>query len=121
MGAAMRLAFRVGGLLLALGAVGIGGSIVLMAARADVNRAPAPAAAVLMLSSATLLLLALPAVYAAQADKTGVLGLLAHVLLTIGLLLLVLVAALPLVEPGFTGPYVENGVFFLFGIALTVG
>jgi hypothetical protein len=117
----MRLAFRWSGPILTLGSLGLGSSIVLMSARPDVNRALDPGLASLMLGSAGMLLLALPALYAAQAEATGALGLVAHALLATGLLLLVAVAALPLADATFTGAYAENAVFFLLAIALTFG
>jgi hypothetical protein len=49
----------------------------------------------LALASTLMLLLALPAMYAVQADDAGTLGLVGHALLTTGLLLTVLVAAPP--------------------------
>src|SRR5512143_45641 len=117
----MRLAIRWSGPVLVLGSLGVGASIALIAARPEVNQALAPGLAGLLLASSTLFLLALPAMYAVQAARAGVLGLVAHMLLAIGLLLLVVVAALPLADASFTGAYTENVVFFVFGLAFTVG
>jgi hypothetical protein len=77
--------------------------------------------AALGLVAAALLLLSLPAMYAVQADAVGILGLVGHVLLTIGLLLLVLVAAAPLLQPSVNGPIGEHPVVFVLGIALALG
>ena len=71
--------------------------------------------------SAALLLLSLPAMYAVQADAAGILGLVGHALLAIGLLLLVVVAATPLLQPSVNGPIGEHPVVFVLGIALTLG
>src|SRR5512146_2004650 len=117
----MKLAIHWSGPLLVLGSLGMGISIVLIAAQREVNQSLALGLAGLLLCSTTLFLLALPAMYAVQADRAAGLGLVAHVLLATGLLLLVLVAALPLPDPAFTGPDAETVVFFVFGIALTVG
>jgi len=68
-----------------------------------------------------LLLLSLPAVYVVQADASGALGLVAHALLSVGLLLLVLIAATPLLQPSVNGPIGEHPLLFLLGIALTLG
>ena len=76
-----------------------------------------PDVASLMLGSAALLLLSLPAMYVVQADATGALGLVAHTLLSVGLLLLVLVAAHALLQPSVSGPIGEHPLLFLGGIA----
>jgi hypothetical protein len=59
--------------------------------------------------------------YVVQADATGALGLVAHALLSLGLLLLVLVAATPLLQPSVNGPIGEHPLLFCLGIALTLG
>jgi hypothetical protein len=117
----VKLAIRWSGLLLILGSLGTGASIALMSMRPEINQALSPGLAGLMLASATLFLLALPAMQVVQADRAGALGLVAHALLATGLLLLVLVAGLPIADEGFSGAYAENGAFFVFGIALTLG
>jgi hypothetical protein len=101
--------------------LGVGVSIVLMSARPAVNQALAPGLAGLLLGSSTLFLLAIPAMHVVQADRAGALGLVAHALLATGVLLLVLIGALPLADASFAGPYQENLVFFVLGAALTFG
>ncbi len=51
----------------------------------------------------------------------GVLGLVAHGLLATGLLLLVVVAATPLLYPTLDSPSGEHPLVFVLGIALTLG
>jgi hypothetical protein len=75
----------------------------------------------LLLVSAALLLLSLPAMYAVQADAAGVLGLVGHTLLMTGLLLLVVLAATPLLHPSVNAPIGEHPLVFVLGIALTLG
>lgn len=117
----MNRAIRWSGPSLVLGSLGVGASIVLLSMRPAMNQAPEPGLAALLLASSTLMLLSLPAMYTVQADRAGSLGLVAHVLLSMGMLLLVVVGALPLADRGFSGPYGENAVFFVFGISLTAG
>jgi hypothetical protein len=59
--------------------------------------------------------------YAAQADAAGALGLVGHALLSIGLLLLVVVAATPLLHASLNTPSGEHPLVFVLGIALTLG
>jgi hypothetical protein len=67
------------------------------------------------------MLLSLPAMYAVQADAAGGLGVVAHALLATGLLLLVVLAATPLLYPSVNAPTQENPLVFALGIALTLG
>jgi hypothetical protein len=80
-----------------------------------------PLVAVLLLGAASLLLVGLPALYLVQADASGVVGLLGHALLSVGLLLLVLVSAAPLLysDDGVVAP--EDAVLFVLALALTGG
>lgn len=80
-----------------------------------------PRVSLLLLLAAILLLLSLPAMYARQADVAGWLGLAGHALLQTGILLLVVVAATPLLYPSLNLASGENLVVFLLGIALTLG
>jgi hypothetical protein len=80
-----------------------------------------PDVALLLFGSAALLLLSLPAMYAVQGDATGALGLIAHALLSLGLLLLVLISATPLLQPSANGPIGEHPILFVLGIAFTLG
>jgi len=107
--------------LLVGGAVLLGLSIVAFSLKPVVNQPPSPGTATLLMLSAGVLLVSLPGMYAAQADAAGMLGLAAHVLLETGILLLVTVAATPLVYPAMTQPPGESVVMFVLGIALTLG
>lgn len=75
------------------GAVALAMAIGLISLRPVVGQSISPSVAALLLLSAALLLLSLPAMYAVQADNVGVIGLVAHALLATGLLLPVVVAA----------------------------
>jgi hypothetical protein len=59
--------------------------------------------------------------YTRQAATAGWLGLTGHALLQTGILLLVVLAATPLLYPSFNPAPGENIVLFLLGIALTFG
>ncbi|HEY6569013.1 MAG TPA: hypothetical protein VIZ22_01915 [Candidatus Limnocylindrales bacterium] len=117
----MTTAIHWSGLLLVAGAVVLAVAIVVVSSRPVVGQALSPGSAALLLVAAALLLLALPAMYAVQADKVGVVGLAAYVLLATGLLLPVLVAATPLLYPSLNAPTVEHPLVFVLGIALTLG
>jgi hypothetical protein len=99
----------------------LGVAVVLISLRPVVGQSLSPEAAGLLLCAAALLLLSLPAMYAVQADRIGTPGLVGHALLSTGLLLLVIVAAPPLLQPSVAVPLGEHPVLFLLGIALTVG
>jgi hypothetical protein len=107
--------------LLLCGAVLLGLSIVAISFKPVVNQPLSPGIAALLMLSAALLLVSLPGMYAAQADAVGIVGLGAHLLLETGILLLVVVAATPLLYPNVTEPSGENVVVFVLGIALTLG
>ncbi len=109
------------GLILAGGAVALGVALVLVSTRPVIEATLSPGVAALVLLASALLLLALPAVYAVQAQASGTLGLVGHVLLEIGLLLPVLVSATPLLHPEQNGPVGEHPLVFGLGIALALG
>jgi hypothetical protein len=109
------------GLVLLGGALTLGIAIVLISLRPVVGQAVSPDVAALVLCSAGLLLLSLPAMYAVQADAVGAPGLIAHTLIATGLLLLVVIAATPLMQPALALPTGEHPILFALGIALTVG
>jgi hypothetical protein len=117
----MHVAIQWSGPVLIGGALGLGLAGILISRRPVVGATLSPDVAMLLFASAALMLLALPAVYAVQADASGALGLMAHVLLATGLLLLVLVAATPLLHPAANGPIGEHPLVFVLGIALTAG
>jgi hypothetical protein len=117
----MAAAIQWAGPVLFAGAICLGLAVVRISTRPVIGQVlPSDAAALLMLA-AVLLLLALPAVYAVQADAVGLPGLAAHALLSAGLLLLVVVAAPPLLQPAAGTPLGEHPIVFGLGIALTVG
>jgi hypothetical protein len=117
----MSTAIHLSGLVLVGGALLFGLTALLIASRPVIGATIPPDVAALLLSSAAMLLLSLPAMYIAQADAAGALGLAAHTLLSVGLLLLVLVAATPLLQPAANGPIGEHPILFFLGIALTLG
>jgi hypothetical protein len=80
-----------------------------------------PTVAALLVLSAAFLLPSLPGMYAAQAEAAGMLGLVAYVLLEIGVLLFVVVSATPLLFPALDLRYVNNPLYLGLGVALTFG
>ena len=115
------IAYRWSGILLVAGAALLGVAIVIIALKPVMNTALSPGISRLMLLASIFLLLSLPAMYARQADAAGWLGLAGHTLLQTGILLLVLLAATPILYPALQTPTGENLVVFLLGIALTLG
>ena len=115
------IAFRWSGLLLILGAVLLGTGIVIISLKPVINQLFSPGVSLLLLLSSILLLLALPAMYARQANAAGWLGLAGYALLQTGVLLLVVIAATPILYPSIKTATGENLVVFLLGIALTLG
>ena len=120
-GRPLTAAIPFGGLALIAGAMTLGLAILRISTRPVVGQALGSDVAALLLLSAALLLLGAPALYAVQATTTGVGGLVAHVLLSLGLLLPVLVAATPLLYPSLGVSTIEHPVVFGLGIALTLG
>ncbi len=116
-----QIALRWSGILLILGAVLLAIGIVITSLKPVINQPFSPGVSLLLLLSSILLLLALPAMYARQATAAGWLGLAGHALLQTGVLLLVVMAAIPLVYPSIQIPTGENLAVFLLGIALTSG
>ncbi len=117
----MNTAIHWSGPVLIGGALALGLAVILISTRPVIGATLSPEVAAVLLVSAALLLLALPAIYAVQADASGVPGLVAHALLATGLLLLVVVAATPLLHPSVNGPIGEHPIVFVLGIALTLG
>jgi hypothetical protein len=114
-------ALRLGGIALIVGAAPLGAAIILASFVPMVNRPFPQHISLLFLLAAILLLLSLPTMYARQAQAAGWLGLTGHTLLQTGILLLVLVAAPPLLYPSRNLILSDNILFFLLGIALTLG
>lgn len=115
------LAIRWSGLILILGAALFATAIVMISFKPVVSQPFSPTIGLLLLLSSICLLLALPAMYAKQADAAGWLGLAGHALLQTGILLLVVITAPPLLYPSLNLTPGENIVVFLLGIAFTLG
>ena len=117
----MDTALQLGGLALTGGAIALGVACALIATRPVVEQALRPDVAALLIVSAGLLLLGVPAMYVVQAEATGAPGLAAHTLLVVGLLLLVIVSATPLLYPSLGVSTIEHPLVFGLGIALVLG
>lgn len=118
----LKIAFRWSGVFMIVGAALMGAALVLVSVSSSTGSSSlaSPFVSVPLLLSAILLLLALPAMYARQAEAAGWLGLTGHALLETGFLLFVSVASTPLrFPPGVTAG--ENGVDFFLGVALGLG
>jgi hypothetical protein len=79
------------------------------------------AVATLLIVATALLLLGLPGLYVIQSDASASLGLTGHALLTVGLLLLVLVSAGPVLYPDQNVVAPEDALLFVLALALTGG
>jgi hypothetical protein len=117
----MNAAIHWSGPVLVGGALAFGLGVVLTSTRPVIAATLSSDMAALLLLAAALLLLSLPAMYAVQADAAGILGLVGHALLATGLLLLVVLAATPLLHPSLNAPIGEHPLVFGLGIALTLG
>jgi hypothetical protein len=115
------IAFRWSGIALMAGAALLGVAIVTISLKPVMSQPLSPGASLLLLLSSILLLLSLPAMYARQAHAAGWLGLAGYALLQTGVLLLVILAATPVLYPSLQIAPGENLVVFLLGIALTLG
>ncbi len=114
-------ATRWSGLLLMVGAALLGAAIVRISFNPVFNQQFTPGVSLLFLVSSILLLLSLPGMYARQANSTGWLGLAGYALLQAGIVMIVVVAATPIVYPSIKEAPGENLLVFLLGIALTLG
>lgn len=114
-------AVRLSGIGLAGGAALLGAAIVWLSLNPVMNRVFSPGINLLLLLAGILLLVSLPGVYARQAASAGWLGLIGYVLLQVGSLLFVLIAAIPFAYPSLREPPGESLLLFVLGIALTVG
>jgi len=115
------IAYRWSGTLLVVGAALLGVAIVIVSLKPVMDQPLSPGASLLMLLSALCLLLSLPAMYFRQADAAGWLGLAGFMLLQAGILILVVLAATPILYPSLKNPAGENLVVFLLGIVFTLG
>jgi hypothetical protein len=115
------ISFRWGGALLIAGAVLLGTAIFTISLKPVMSQVLSPGVSLLLLLSSILLLVALPAMYARQANAAGWVGLVGHGLLQAGTVLLVVVAAAPLIYPALKPVPGESAVAFVLGVALTLG
>ena len=118
---ARRLGLRGAGLAMAGGGTALGIAFLLISLHPLDERSVTPSIAVWLLLAAALLLLALPALYLVQAVEAGGLGLAGHALLSVGLLLLVVVSATPILHPEVDLPPPEDPLLFGLALAFAVG
>jgi hypothetical protein len=111
---------RWSGVVLIVGAIPLGVALI-MASFSPATALLSPTTSVLMLISSVLVMLALPAMYARQANSAGAIGLGGHVLLEVGMTFLVVYAAAPLLFPTLKEPPGESPLAFFLGIALVLG
>jgi hypothetical protein len=102
------------------GAAALSIAIIRLSMRPMIGIAVSPGEGVLLILAAALLLLALPAVYIVQAGTGGTVALAGHALLSIGLLLLVVVGAPPVLTTRAESTF-EHPLLFALGIAFTLG
>ncbi len=114
-------ALRLSGLVLVGGATLLGVAIVILSFKPVINQVFSPRISLLLLLSAILLLLSLPGMYAKQANAAGWLGLVGYALLQAGIVLLIIIAAPPILYPSMSAATGENPVLFVLGITLTLG
>ena len=117
----MSTAIQWSGPLLILGALLFGLTTVAAAMRPTVQSMLSPEVATFAVLAAALLVTSLPGMYAAQADAAGAIGLAGYALLQVGLLLLVVVSAAPLLYPTVTEPFANHPLSGGLGIALFLG
>lgn len=117
----LEIYYRINGVMLAFGAVLFGAAVLTIVTRPVNYQTLSGKTSILLLVSAIFLLLSLPALYFRQAETAGWLGLIGHVLLETGILMLVVISATPLLYPSINMPTGENIVIFLLGIAFTLG
>lgn len=84
------------------------------------GRLPTPLVSTMLLVASILIMLALPGMYARQSEAAGWLGLVGHVLLEVGIVIVIVYAAAPLFNPAAMG-LGESAAAFLLGIALLLG
>lgn len=114
-------AIRLSGLLLISGATLLAAAILRLSFKPVMDQIFSPGISLLLLLASILLLLSLPGMYAKQSEAAGWLGLVGHGLLQAGLILIVVIAAAPLLYPSIREAPGESLVAFALGIALTFG
>jgi len=99
----------------------LGAAIIRVSFNSVVNEPFSPGISFVFVLASVLLLISLPGLYARQAEAAGWLGLAGYVLLQAGIVLLVIIAATPLLFPALKALTPEHPVVFTLGIALTLG
>jgi hypothetical protein len=116
-----KVALRWSGAALVPAALALGIAIAL-ASLGLLGQFPTPLGSLALLVGSMLLMLALPGMYAYQAESAGWLGLMGHVLLAVGNVLLIGFAAAPLFNPSIAGLDREESVAAgLLALALLLG
>ena len=106
----VKTTLRWSGVALMASAIVLGAELVLAALSLPGTVPPMPLGSLLLLVGSMLLMLALPGMYAHQAEGAGALGLLGHVLLAVGNVALIGFAAAPLFNPSVTGLDKEESI-----------
>ncbi len=112
----VKITIRGSGLALVAGALLMGAAIAMVSLRLP-GQLPTPLVSTMLLVASILIMLALPGMYARQSEAAGWLGLVGHVLLEVGIVIVVVYAAAPLFNPAVKG-LGESVAAFLLGIAL---
>ena len=115
----VKTTIRGSGLALVAGALLLGAAIAMVSFGLSGQR-PQPLVSTMLLVASILIMLALPGMYARQSEVAGWLGLVGHVLLEVGIVIVIVYAAAPLFNPDTTG-LGESVAAFLLGIALLLG
>jgi hypothetical protein len=110
---------RLSGLALVAGALLLGAAIAMVSLRLPGQR-PQPLVSTMLLVASLLIMLALPGMYARQSEATGWLGLVGHVGLSVGMVIVIVYAAAPLFHPEIK-ELGESVAAFLLGSALLLG
>jgi hypothetical protein len=111
---------RWGGVVLFVGAILFGVALIL-ASFGPTKALLSPTTSIFLLTSSVLVMLALPAMYARQANSAGAIGLGGYILLEVGMTFLVIYAAAPLVFPMLKEPPGESPLAFFLGVSLVLG
>lgn len=114
----VKIAVRWSGLALLAGVLLLGTSIAIVSLSHE--GLSSPVVDTMLLVGAILLMLGWPGMYARQAEAAGWMGLVGHILLEVGNVLIIVAAAQPLFTPTIRG-LGESAVAFFLGVALLVG
>ncbi len=114
----VKIAMRWSGLALLAGVLLLGSAIAIVSLTRQ--GLASPVVDTMLLVGSILMMLGWPGMYARQAGATGWLGLVGHILLEVGNVLIIVAAAQPLFTPTITGLGESAAAFFL-GVALLLG